>query len=122
MSFRTNTSINHECHWLFSTSTDDSMIVCMTLHIHIIITLITLGVSSSCKISAVRYLQKQTIQFVTLEKVLKPNHDMMKVFWQFGIYRIARNIDEKNIWTDLNIGGFNFGGLTIDYVTVHMTQ
>ena len=41
------------------------------------------------------------------------------------IYRIAGNIGGKNIWrflTDLNICGFNFGGVTMDYVTVHMMQ
>ena len=40
-------------------------------------------------------------------------------------YDIARNIGRKNIWqfwTDLNIGVFNFGGVTMDYFTVHMMQ
>ena len=41
-------------------------------------------------------------------------------------YCIAgNNIGRKNIWrfrTDLNIGSFNFGGITMDYVTVHMMQ
>ena len=38
-------------------------------------------------------------------------------------YRIAGNIGGKNIWrflTDLNIGDFNFGGVTMDCVSVHM--
>ena len=45
--------------------------------------------------------------------------------YYYCIYRIAGNIGGKNIWqfwTDLNIGGLNFGDVTMDYVTVQMMQ